>query len=100
MEHIDVILFLAIVIIILGCWIIVLYANKGTKSNYEVWQEDLGVKNLQLLQENESLKKQIKENQERFENDYTQLLNRQQLKPIPEMSWGQKEFEHYKSKQK
>lgn len=44
------------------------------------------------------LQETIKRNGERFESDYTSLLNSQQLKPIQKDSWGQKEYEHYKSK--
>ena len=84
MEQMQVILFLAIVIIILGCWIIVLYARHSKRI------ETLEIYNEHLKDQRESL---------------ISYLNRKGISVTPSVfsdteQWGQKEFEHYKSKQK
>ncbi len=84
MEQIDVILFLAIVIIILGCWIIVLYARFSKRI------ETLEIYNQHLKDQRESL---------------ISYLNKKGISVTPSVfadteQWGQKEFENYKSKQK
>ena len=86
MEHIDVILFLAIVIIILGCWIIVLYARFSKRiETLEIFNEHLKVQREKLL-------KVLEKNRI--------IITSDMISDKEEQSWGQKEFEHYKSKQK
>ena len=85
MQHIDVILFLAIVIIFLGCWITVLYAR------YSKRVETLENYNQHLKEQREKLLKVLEKNRI--------IITSDMISDKEEQSWGQKEYEHYKSKQ-